>query len=348
MRTGTWAAPGRVNLMGEHTDYNDGFVLPIALPQTTRATVTLREDGEVRFASSGPGSGQKYAEAVFAAFRAEGYDVRGADIEVESDVPIGAGLSSSAALECALALAIDELNDLGLDRPALARIARRAENEFVGVPSGILDQSASLLCTEGHALLLDCRDGSTEQVAFDAAAAGLSLLVVDTRAHHELGDGQYAVRKRQCEEACSALGVDSLRDATESDLERLEGVLRRRARHIVTENGRVLRVTDLLRAGRLSELGPLLDASHASMRDDYEISAPELDVAVEAATEAGAVGARMTGGGFGGSTIALVEEPEAVRVAVREAFNRHKFREPAFLEALPSAGASRLDNDDAG
>jgi galactokinase len=285
---------------------------------------------------------------VFAAFRAEGYDVPGADIEVESDVPIGAGLSSSAALECALALAIDELVGLGLDRPTLARIARRAENEFVGVPSGILDQSASLLCTAGHALLLDCRDGSTEQVAFDAAAAGLTLLVIDTRAHHELGDGQYAVRKRQCEEACEALEIDSLRDATPDDLERLDGVLQRRARHIVTENDRVHEVAGLLRAGELGALGAVLLASHASMRDDYEISAPELDVAVDAAAEAGAIGARMTGGGFGGSAIALVEDADTVRDAVEAAFARKNYTAPAFLEAVPSAGASRLATNDAG
>ena len=348
MRSGTWAAPGRVNLIGEHTDYNDGFVLPIALPQTTRATVTLREDDRVRFRSSGPGSGSRYAEAVFAAFRAEGHRVSGADVQVDSDVPIGAGLSSSAALECALALAIDELNDLGLDRPSLVRIARRAENEFVGVPSGILDQSASLLCTAGHALLLDCRDGSSEQVPFDAPADGLTLLVIDTRAHHELGDGQYAVRRRQCEEACAALGLASLRDATSEHLDRLDGVLRRRARHVLTENDRVLAVTDLLRTGRLPEIGPLLLESHASMRDDYEISAPELDVAVEAAAEAGALGARMTGGGFGGSALALVTDPAVVRGQVERAFADRGFGAPAFLEAIASAGASRLATNDGG
>ncbi len=335
-------APGRVNLIGEHTDYNGGFCLPIALEHTTRARVRLRSDDEVRFRSTAGDRGGEYAVGVLAAFRAESYDVPGADISVDSDVPIGAGLSSSAALECAIALAINDLVGLGLPRTVLARIAQRAENEFVGAPTGILDQSASLLCTAGHALLLDCRDQSTEQVPFDPAASGLHLLVIDTRAHHQLTDGQYGDRRDECARAARALGLGSLRDAGAADLDLLgDDLLRRRARHVITENQRVLEVVVMLRAGRLGDIGPLLTASHASLRDDYEVSCPELDVAVAAALAAGARGARMTGGGFGGSAIALADSSAAVEEEVRAAFDRHGFAAPDVFEVRPGAGARR-------
>jgi len=341
---GTWAAPGRVNLIGEHTDYNEGFVLPIALELTTRASVALRDDDELRFRSSAGDLGREYVDGVLAAFRDEGHRVPGLDVSVDSDVPIGAGLSSSAALECSVALAVDELCGLGLERAELARIAQRAENDFVGVPTGGMDQRASLLCTAGHALLLDCRDDSTAQVPFDPAVAGLALLVVDTKVHHELGDGQYARRREECEHAARLLGVSSLRDATAAQVDALDDdVLRRRARHVVTENERVLTTVDLLRSGRILEVGPVLLASHASMRDDYEISAPELDVAVDAAQAAGAVGARMTGGGFGGSAIVLTAEPERVEDAVRSAFDRQGFDRPDVFPVRPGEGARRVE-----
>ena len=360
-RVDTWAAPGRVNLIGEHTDYNQGFVLPIALGQTTRATVGVRDDGrlhavsaqggdavEVDVAGLRPGSVDgwvAYVAGVLWALREDGHDVPGLEVSIDSDVPVGAGLSSSAALECSVAVAVDDLAGLGLDRPALAVLTQRAENEFAGVPTGGMDQRASLLCTAGHALLLDCRDDSTDQVPFDPAAAGLHLLVIDTRAHHELGDGQYGKRREECERAAAALGVDSLRDADPAAVDGLDDpLLRRRARHVVTENARVLEVVDLLRAGRLADGGEGFTRSHASMRDDYEISAPELDVAVDTALEAGALGARMTGGGFGGSAIALVEDPERVETAVVAAFRRHGFTAPSVFEVVPGPGARRLDH----
>jgi galactokinase len=275
----------------------------------------------------------------------EGHDVPGLDVAIDSTVPIGAGLSSSAALECSVALAVNDLGGLGVDRPALAAVAQRAENDFAGVPTGGMDQRASLLCTEGHALLLDCRDDSTEQVPFDPGADGLTLLVVDTRAHHALGDGQYGRRREECARACAALGVASLREADPDAVERLDDpLLRRRARHVVTENARVLEVAALLRAGRLAEVGEVFTRSHASMRDDYEISAPELDVAVEAAVGAGALGARMTGGGFGGSAIALAADPAEVEAAVTDAFERHGFDAPEVFAVVPGGGARRVED----
>ncbi len=341
--SGTWAAPGRVNLIGEHTDYNDGWVLPIALEQTCRARVS--EADAYTFASGAGDLGHEYAEGVVGAFRAEGYDVPELAIEVTGDVPIGAGLSSSAALECSLALAIDELLGLGLTRERLVRIAQRAENDFVGAPTGILDQSASLLCRAGHALLLDCRDGNTRQVPFAPEEHGLHVLVIDTRVHHALADGQYARRRTECEAAARALGVDSLREATIEQVATIgDELVRRRARHVVTENIRVLEVVALLDDGRLEAVGELLTASHVSLRDDYEVSCAELDLAVDAALAAGALGARMTGGGFGGSAIALTGDLDAVTVAVRRAFGAAGLAEPAFLTARPAAGARRLES----
>ncbi|MGH3411746.1 MAG: galactokinase [Marmoricola sp.] len=357
---GTWAAPGRVNLIGEHTDYNEGFVLPIALEHTTRVRLSRRDDGLLRLGSAqeeqpfhgrvddlAPGNvagWAAYPAGVVWALRQDGYDVPGFEAGFDSDVPVGAGLSSSAALECSLALALADVLDLGLSRERLARVGQRAENDFVGVPTGGMDQRASLSCTAGHALLLDCRDGAAEQVPFDPAGSGLRLLVVDTRVHHALADGEYGERRTQCEQACRALGVGSLRDASDGDLDRIEDpLLRRRARHVVTENQRVTEVAALLRAGRLVGIGPLLHASHVSMRDDYEISVPELDAVVEAATGAGAVGARMTGGGFGGSAIALVPDVDRVREAVDRRFADEGFGPPAYFEAAPGPGAHRVD-----
>ena len=346
--TRTWAAPGRVNLIGEHTDYNDGFVLPIALERTTRATVSRRADGRLRYRSeqdpSGESSlGREYVEGVIDAFRAAGHAVPGLDVAITSAVPIGAGLSSSAALECSVALAVNDLCGLALSRPELAALAQRAENDFVGVPTGGMDQRASLLCAAGHALLLDCRDDSTAEVPFDPAGDGLALLVIDTRVHHELGDGQYGRRREECAAAARALGLSSLRDATLDHVARLDDeLLRRRASHVVTENARVLDVVDLLCADRLRDIGPVLTASHASMRDDFEISAPELDLAVAAALDAGALGARMTGGGFGGSAIALVEDADAVRRAVQGAFATHGHREPDVFAVRAGPGGRRI------
>jgi len=361
---GVWAAPGRVNLIGEHTDYNDGFVLPFALPQRTTVTASLVDTGgwtvtsaqapgeEITFgeAELKPGSvtgWAAYVAGVVWALREAGYQVPGARLAITSDVPLGAGLSSSAALECAVLTALVDLGGLDLpvrDRPALAQ---RAENEYVGMPCGIMDQSAATLCQAGHALFLDCRSLETAHIPFDLAAAGLAMLVVDTKAPHRHVSGEYAARRRSCEAAAAALGVPALRDVTDlpGALARLDDeVMRRRVRHVVTENQRVLSVVDLLRAGRLREIGPLLTESHASMRDDFEITVPEVDTAVETALAAGAYGARMTGGGFGGCVLALVDADATDQVAgaVTEAFASRGFAAPAPFVATAGPGATRL------
>jgi galactokinase len=364
---GVWQAPGRVNLIGEHTDYNDGFVLPFALAQGVRAAASRRDDGVLELRSrqapdapasvrldtlvpGRPGGWAAYPAGVAWALRGAGYPVGGARVAIDADLGRGAALSSSAALECATALALTELYGLSVDRRELAALCRRAENDFVGVPSGIMDQSASLLCEQGHALLLDCRSGETSAVPLDLAAVGLVLLVVDTRVRHALSDGRYAERRRSCEDAARALGVPSLRDVTDAanGLERVEQlsdpVLRRRARHVVTENARVLETVALLRTGEPMRIGPLLTASHVSLRDDFEISWPQADATVDAAIGSGALGARMTGGGFGGSVIALVPAPKGggVRAGIEDAYATRGWKPPRFLDALPSAGAHRL------
>ena len=362
---GAWRAPGRVNLIGEHTDYNDGLVLPIALPRQITVTAAARDDGLLRLASaqeSGPVvevelaalAGQDglgwaaYPAGAAWALREAGYDVGGADVLVESDLPTGAGLSSSAALLCATAVALLGLRGIDVAPEDVARLAQQAENEFVGAPVGLMDQMASMCCTAGHALFFDVQAMRTEQVPFDPAADGLRLLVVDVKAPHRHVDGEYAARRRSCEAAAAALGVPSLRAIGIDELDTLaridDEVTRRRARHVVTEIDRVEQSVELMRAGRLLDVGPLFTASHASMRDDFEITAPEIDLAVDAALAAGAVGARMTGGGFGGCIIALVEAGTAdtVLAAIETAFAEHGFTAPSSLAADPSPGASRL------
>ncbi|XVV05685.1 galactokinase [Actinosynnema sp. CA-248983] len=361
---GVWSAPGRVNLIGEHTDYNDGFVLPFALPHRTAVAASPRADGLLTVATLGDDGGVQRAEPVevaalspgvvtgWAAYpagvawvlRSEGVS-SGADLVIAGDVPAGAGLSSSHALECAVALALLGLAGVPEDRPEIARWVQRAENDFVGAPTGLLDQTASLLCTEANVLFLDVRSGKAEQVPFDAAASGLEVLVVDTRAHHSNLDGGYGARRAGCEEAAALLGVPALRDADLADLDRLPDRLRPLARHVVTENERVLRSVDLLRTGGLAGLGPLLTASHESLRDDYRVSCPELDVAVDAALAAGALGARMVGGGFGGSAIALtpVERHDEVVRTVLAAYAERGWPTPRTFTAVPAAGAGRDD-----
>jgi galactokinase len=363
---GVWLAPGRANLMGEHTDYNDGYVLPFALGQGVAAAAARSAGGRLELCSRqrpaglaeialdhlAPGRAAgwaAYPAGVAWALRSAGYQVPGARIAVDSDVPEGAGLSSSAALECAIALALTELAGLNVPRPELAGLACRAENQFVGVPSGIMDQSASLLCQPGHALLLDCRSRESAQVPFDPARGGSRLLLIDTRAAHELTAGEYGRRRAECEQAARLLGVPSLRYLTDDgETGRLaDPLLRRRARHVVSDNARVLAVVALLRSASgdaCPELGRLLTQAHLSLRDDFEVSWPEADVAVDAALDAGAFGARMMGGGFGGSVLALVPEgaQDAVRAAVAGAFAGRSWTEPGFLDAAPSASARRL------
>ena len=391
---GVWLAPGRANLMGEHTDYNDGFVLPFALGQGVTAAAAVA-------AGSGSGGGRRltlcsqqepdtgadvvldglapgqvtgwaaYPAGVAWALEAAGYRLPGACIAIDSDLPVGSGLSSSAALECATALALASLAGCDVPRADLVTIARRAENEFVGVPTGVMDQSASLRCQAGHALLLDCRSLEVVQVPFDPAVAGAALLVVNTRARHALSDGEYGRRRAECEEAARRLGVPSLRSVTDpAEVDRLDDpVLRRRARHVVADDQRVLEVVALLRslpgspaapaavagpaggaagpaggADAYGEIGRLLTQAHASLRDDFEVSWPEADAAVEAALAAGAAGARMIGGGFGGSVLALVPSAslDAVRDAVTAAFTERTWTPPEFLSAAPADAARRI------
>ncbi|MFI9115600.1 galactokinase [Streptomyces venezuelae] len=363
---GVWAAPGRVNLIGEYTDFNDGFVLPLALPHTTVAAVSRRDDGVLRLHSADVDGGivqlavdaleplsgggwAAYPAGVVWALREAGHPVTGADVHLTSTVPTGAGLSSSAALEVVTALALNDLFGLGLSRPALARLAQRAENAFVGVPCGVMDQMASACAEEGHALHLDTRDLSCRQVPFDLAREGLRLLVVDTRVKHALGDGAYAERRAGCEAGARALGARSLRDVSAAHLPEAlarlgDETIRRYVRHVVTDNARVERTIALLDAGDVRAVGPVLTEGHASLRDDLRVSCPELDLVVEAADAAGALGARMTGGGFGGSALVLVDTDRAdeVATAVTKAFAEAGHAAPGVFPAVPSAGARRL------
>ena len=370
---GTWSAPGRVNHIGEHTDYNGGLCLPIALPHRTYVALRRRDDDQVRLVSAqepndlrelrlsdvGPGAVDgwaSYVAGVAWAMREAGLPVQGFDAAVDSCVTYGAGLSSSAALEASVAVALDAVFELGLAGPTddagratLAAMCVRAENEIAGAPTGGMDQAASLRAREGHALLLDCLDGSVRHVPFDLAAQELALLVVDTRAEHALVDGQYAARRASCEAAAARLGVETLREITVDPrgmdwaLTKLDDEVEvRRVRHVVTEIDRVTWFVALLESGAVDAVGPLMNASHASLRDDYEVSCRELDLVVSTAVQAGALGARMTGGGFGGSAIALVpaDEVDAVAQAVADAFADAGLRAPAFLVATAQAPAA--------
>jgi galactokinase len=382
---GVWAAPGRVNVIGEHVDYNGGLCLPFALAHRTYVALAPRDDDrlvvtsaqvrddtgqgrprwEGRLDDVAPGTVDGwagYAVGVPWALRQSGHRVPGFDAVVDGLVPLGSGLSSSAALECAVGVALDEVAGLGLGgdddgRAALAAACVRAENDIAGAPTGGMDQAASLRSQAGSALLIDCVDFSVRHVPFDLAAAGLELVVIDTRAHHALQDGQYGSRREQCERAAGLLGVRWLREvhAIELDaaLDRLRDLvddpeeadeIARRVRHVVTEIARVRQAVLLIEDGDLAGIGPLLDASHASLRDDYEVSSRELDLACEAAKGAGALGARMTGGGFGGSAIALVPagSGDAVADAVAAAFAAEGLAAPGFLRAVPSAPAGRV------
>lgn len=360
---GVWAAPGRVNLIGEHTDYNDGFVMPFALAQRVLVAAAPRSDGTWRVTSlnldatetfsgddlvPGRSGWVAYVAGVVWALTEAGHDVAGADLVLTSDVPTGAGLSSSAALECAVLTALADLSDLQIEPLERAKLARRCENDFVGAPTGLMDQAASTLCTANHALFFDCRTFATEQVLLDPAAAQLDILVLDTKTPHALVDSEYATRRASCDEASRLLGLPALRDVTDLDraLRQLpDPEMKRRVRHVVTENARVQAAADLLRAGQLRDLAPLLDASHVSMRDDFEITVPTVDLAVEAAREAGALGARMTGGGFGGCIIALVPagRSEHVADAVVQRFAAAGHAVPQYFVAAPSPGARKVD-----
>ena len=352
-------APGRVNLIGEHIDYSEGFVLPFAIADRTYAAIASRTDGLVRIASHQrkekifsidihdvkPGSKGDWEKYVLGVIWSLGI-TDGLDILVDGSVPAGAGLSSSAALECSVAVALNQLCSLNKSLQELARATQKAENDYVGVPCGIMDQSVSLMAQAGSALLLDCRDLSTELIPFNVADAGIELLIIDTQAHHALVDGGYAERRASCESVAAKLNIPSMRHLTlevlTANKEKLSDTEFIRARHAVTEIARVRNAVIALRASDFVALGALINQSHNSLRDDYTVSCPELDVAVDASLAAGALGARMVGGGFGGSAIALIQADAVAqtREAVTKAFESHGFKKPRFFTSLPSAGAS--------
>jgi galactokinase len=355
------AAPGRVNLIGEHIDYSDGFVLPFAIKDRTLVAARKRDDSMVRIASAQrrnkivtvdiskvkpglKGEWERYALGVLWALGVRD----GVDLLIDGHVPLGAGLSSSAALECSVATAMNHLFDLGFNLEELARLTQKAENQYVGVPCGIMDQSVSLMATQGSALLLDCRDLSTKNIPFDVASSGLELLIIDTQAHHALTDGGYAERRASCESVVGKLGIRSLRELTMEQLENSRGSLTEtefvRARHAVTEMKRVLDCVQALSDSNFAKVGELINQSHASLRDDYTVSCPELDTAVDAALAAGALGSRMVGGGFGGSAIALIQASKTTETikAIEKGFSSKGFKAPRFFTSLPSQGAELI------
>lgn len=357
-------APGRVNLIGEHIDYSEGFVLPFAIADRTFAAISRNNDGLVRIASQQrknriftidvndvkPGSAGDWEKYVLGVIWSMGI-TSGVDILVDGHVPSGAGLSSSAALECSVAVGLNTLFNLGKSLEDMARATQKAENYYVGMPCGIMDQSVSLMGREGAALLLDCRDLTTESVPFDVASAGLELLIIDTQAHHALVDGGYAERRASCESVAAKFDIPSMRhltmDLLESRKHEVTDTEFIRARHAVTEIQRVKDAVIALRASDFHTLGHLINESHNSLRDDYTVSCPELDEAVNASRAAGALGARMVGGGFGGSAIALIkaDQIENTKDAIRKAYAAKSFKAPRFFTSLPSAGASaRLTN----
>lgn len=346
------SAPGRVNLIGEHTDYNGGFVLPCAIDRRIAAAIGPAPGGngtlfsadfneEYPLEGKREGSWADYPRGVVWVMRQSREEVPAFRAAFAGDVPPGSGLSSSAAIEAATALALDALLGLGTSKKDLALLCRRAENDFVGVPSDIMDQYASLLCEAGSALLIDCRSLKAEPVPLDLEGVDLTLLVCDTRVERGLAGTTYQDRRRECENAAHTLGLKELRDAGEEDLSRLSGEELERARHVVSENVRVLEAVQALRGEDFATFGRLMYESHRSLRDDFEVSTPELDAFVEVAREAGAPGARLTGAGFGGCAIALVAttDANALAASTRCRFEREGFEEPAFYELQPEAGA---------
>lgn len=346
------SAPGRINLIGEHTDYNDGFVLPCAIPyRTAIALATGNNDlysddyAESRKVQVQPAVGTQawssYPSAVIWALRQTGVDVPAVCAAFAGEVPQGAGLSSSAAIEAATALALSALLHADLSRIELARLAQHAENGFIGVQSGIMDQFAVLLSNADHALLLDCRSLETESIPLRIAEAGLTLLIADTRSTRQLATSGYNTRRAECESAAQHLSLTSLRDATEHDMMKLSGVERQRVQHIITENARVLAAATALRQNDFATFGHLMFQSHTSLRNDYQVSTPQLDAFVSIAEEAGALGARLTGAGFGGCAIALLDEHrvEPLTQLTLERFKTSGFDEPAFYTVSPASGA---------
>lgn len=383
--TGVWAAPGRVNLIGEHVDYAGGVCLPFALNQRTYVAASPREDERIRICSVLPGDSEPvatecaagslgpgdiegwvgYALGPIWALREAGTlpsDPRGYDLAIVSEVPLGSGLSSSAAIECAVGSAVVEL-ELGSEsladpsvRSELIAAAIRAENDVVGASTGGLDQSIAMSGQSGHALKIDFLHGETMQVPFDLDGHGLAILIIDSKAPHSLADGQYASRRGVIDAVAASAEAPTLRAIGDADA--IEAAARawaekegydldvalRRVRHVSSEIDRTLHAIELLRNDDFEGFGADMYASHASLRDDYEVTVPQLDLIVDTAREFGAIGARMTGGGFGGSAIALVrrEDVEPLSQRIAQAFEDAHFDPPAFLAATPSEGARRV------
>ena len=343
------SAPGRINLIGEHTDYNGGFVLPCAIDLRVAvaigpgsAQLYSADFDELRpLSGKREGSWADYPGGVAWALKERGIALPAFRSAFAGDVPRGSGLSSSAAIEAATALALVELFHLGIARKDLAVLCQQVENKFIGVNSGIMDQYASFLCRQGSALLIDCRSLDAEHVPLDLVTAGLTLLVCNTQVSRELGTTGYNARRSACERAAHTLGVKELRDAQLQDLDRLSGEELKRARHVVTENARVLRAVEALRLHDFVEFGKLMYASHKSLRDDYEVSTPELDAFVQLAKQSGAPGARLTGAGFGGCAIALmkVEDTATLAHSVQQHFQAQGFKQPVFYSFQPASGA---------
>ena len=352
------AAPGRVNLIGEHVDFLDGFVLPFAIKDVTTVAIARNGTNKIRVASAQenfkieevalqdlqPLTGKtwtRYPIGVIWALEIKD----GLDVLIDGQVPLGAGLSSSAALEAAVGTALNHLYKLDISPEKLALLCQKAENKYVGMPCGIMDQSISIMGREGHALLLDCRDLSTEQIPFDIAPHGLELLVIDTQVHHELVDGGYAERRASCEKAVSTLGIKSLRDISVEDFvsrkSELDQITFVRAYHAVTEMRRVLDAVIALKKSDFVTFGKIVTEAHNSLRDNYTVSCPELDLVVEVSLHNGALGARMIGGGFGGAAIALLksEDVELVKSQINQAFIGADFKAPRFFISTPAQGA---------
>lgn len=361
--TGVWSAPGRVNLIGEHTDYNEGFVLPFAIDKRTYAAISLRDDQVARIASAFTGEVVEFELSKIAKNSVSGWSAyplgvawslvqagakpQGFDLYIESNVPVGSGLSSSAAIECSVALALNDLWGAELSKSLLAKVGQRAENEIVGAPTGIMDQTASLFGQADMAVFLDCQSLEAKATALNLEQDNLVVVVMDTRVAHRLTDGGYAARRESCEKVAKTMDVNSLREVSEESLESskdlMDEVSYRRARHVVTENDRVKKTVELLANSGPKSIGQLMSASHVSMRDDFEISIEELDVAVETAMLQGAVGARMTGGGFGGAAIALIDAGKVslLTAAVKSRFQELGFGEPEIFTVFADAGAKR-------